>query len=159
MWEAAKFQFLVAISIFVAIVPEGLPIILVTTLAIGMRNMARHKAIIRRMKAVETLGSTTVICTDKTGTLTKNQMTVRRLMLPEKTFGITGEGFLPEGPLLSMIRNCRMMRCLNFKETSDLDWQHHVFHYVITLKSLRLMVNGQQLVTLQTALVQYWATK
>ena len=99
MWEAAKFQFLVAISIFVAIVPEGLPIILVTTLAIGMRNMARHKAIIRRMKAVETLGSTTVICTDKTGTLTKNQMTVRRLMLPEKTFGITGEGFLPEGTL------------------------------------------------------------
>ena len=61
--------------------------------------MARHKAIIRRMKAVETLGSTTVICTDKTGTLTKNQMTVRRLMLPEKTFGITGEGFLPEGTL------------------------------------------------------------
>ena len=99
LWEAAKFQFLVAISIFVAIVPEGLPIILVTTLAIGMRNMARHKAIIRRMKAVETLGSTTVICTDKTGTLTKNQMTVRRLMLPEKTFGITGEGFLPEGAL------------------------------------------------------------
>ena len=86
LWKEAKFQFLVAIAIFVAIVPEGLPIILVTTLAIGMRNMARHKAIIRRMKAVETLGSTTVICTDKTGTLTKNQMTVRRLMLPEKTF-------------------------------------------------------------------------
>ena len=63
--EGSQIQFLVAIAIFVAIVPEGLPIILVTTLAIGMRNMARHKAIIRRMKAVETLGSTTVICTDK----------------------------------------------------------------------------------------------
>ena len=99
LWKEAKFQFLVAIAIFVAIVPEGLPIILVTTLAIGMRNMARHKAIIRRMKAVETLGSTTVICTDKTGTLTKNQMTVRQLMLPDRTFGITGEGFLPEGTL------------------------------------------------------------
>ncbi len=99
LWKEAKFQFLVAIAIFVAIVPEGLPIILVTTLAIGMRNMARHKAIIRRMKAVETLGSTTVICTDKTGTLTKNQMTVRQLMLPDKTYGITGEGFLPEGTL------------------------------------------------------------
>ena len=99
LWKEAKFQFLVAIAIFVAIVPEGLPIILVTTLAIGMRNMARHKAIIRRMKAVETLGSTTVICTDKTGTLTKNQMTVRQLMLPERTFGITGEGFTPEGTL------------------------------------------------------------
>ena len=101
LWTEAKFQFLVAIAIFVAIVPEGLPIILVTTLAIGMRNMARHKAIIRRMKAVETLGSTTVICTDKTGTLTKNQMTVRQLMLPGKVFGITGEGFLPEGTLTS----------------------------------------------------------
>ncbi|RJV01566.1 MAG: HAD family hydrolase [Candidatus Poseidoniales archaeon] len=99
LWKEAKFQLLVAIAIFVAIVPEGLPIILVTTLAIGMRNMARHKAIIRRMKAVETLGSTTVICTDKTGTLTKNQMTVRRLMLPTKTFGISGEGFTPEGKL------------------------------------------------------------
>lgn len=99
LWEEAKKQFLIAISIFIAIVPEGLPIILVTTLAIGMRNMARHKAIVRRMKAVETLGSTTVICTDKTGTLTKNQMTVRTLMLPDKTFGVSGEGFTPIGRL------------------------------------------------------------
>ena len=99
LWQEAKAQLLVAIAIFVAIVPEGLPIILVTTLAIGMRNMARHKAIIRRMKAVETLGSTTVICTDKTGTLTKNQMTVRRLMMPQASYGITGEGFEPVGTL------------------------------------------------------------
>ena len=99
LWKEAKAQLLVAIAIFVAIVPEGLPIILVTTLAIGMRNMARHKAIIRRMKAVETLGSTTVICTDKTGTLTKNQMTVRRLMMPQASYDITGEGFEPVGTL------------------------------------------------------------
>ncbi len=114
LWKEAKFQFLVAIAIFVAIVPEGLPIILVTTLAIGMRNMARHKAIIRRMKAVETLGSTTVICTDKTGTLTKNQMTVRQLMLPDRTYGITGEGFLPEGTLTLDGRE------LNDEEMSDM---------------------------------------
>jgi Ca2+-transporting ATPase len=100
LWEAAKAQLLVAIAIFVAIVPEGLPIILVTTLAIGMRNMARHKAIIRRMKAVETLGSTTVICTDKTGTLTKNQMTVRHFMLPNREFEVSGEGFQPVGALV-----------------------------------------------------------
>lgn len=100
LWAAAKAQLLVAIAIFVAIVPEGLPIILVTTLAIGMRNMARHKAIIRRMKAVETLGSTTVICTDKTGTLTKNQMTVRHLMLPNREFEVSGEGFQPVGTLV-----------------------------------------------------------
>jgi len=92
-------QFTVAIAIFVAIVPEGLPIILVITLALGMRNMANHRAIIRRMKAVETLGSTTVICSDKTGTLTKNEMTARELLTPLGRFDITGEGFRPIGNL------------------------------------------------------------
>ena len=98
--EVAVAQFIVAIAIFVAIVPEGLPIILVITLSLGMRNMARHKAIIRRMKAVETLGSTTVICSDKTGTLTKNQMTVRQIYTLERDFGVTGEGFEPNGNLV-----------------------------------------------------------
>ena len=98
--EVAVAQFIVAIAIFVAIVPEGLPIILVITLSLGMRNMARHKAIIRRMKAVETLGSTTVICSDKTGTLTKNQMTVRQIHTLDRDFGVTGEGFQPNGHLV-----------------------------------------------------------
>ena len=98
--EAAVDQFIIAIAIFVAIVPEGLPIILVITLALGMRNMAKHKAIIRRMKAVETLGSTTVICSDKTGTLTKNQMTARQISTTEGNFQITGEGFKPKGEVL-----------------------------------------------------------
>jgi P-type Ca2+ transporter type 2C len=88
-------QFIVAIAIFVAIVPEGLPIILVITLALGMRNMARHKAIVRRMKAVETLGSTTIICSDKTGTLTKNEMTVKRFFTLDSEYYVTGEGFDP----------------------------------------------------------------
>ncbi|MDG1554699.1 MAG: HAD-IC family P-type ATPase [Candidatus Poseidoniaceae archaeon] len=99
LWEVAVDQFIIAIAIFVAIVPEGLPIILVITLALGMRNMARHKAIIRRMKAVETLGSTTVICSDKTGTLTKNQMTVRQFSSTYGTFTVSGEGFKPVGNL------------------------------------------------------------
>ena len=100
IWDAALEQFMVAVAIFVAIVPEGLPIILVITLALGMRNMARHKAIIRRMKAVETLGSTTVICSDKTGTLTKNQMTARQISTSFGTFNISGNGFKPEGTLM-----------------------------------------------------------
>ncbi|DAC07572.1 MAG TPA: HAD family hydrolase, partial [Candidatus Poseidoniales archaeon] len=98
--EVVVQQFIVAIAIFVAIVPEGLPIILVITLSLGMRNMARHKAIIRRMKAVETLGSTTVICSDKTGTLTKNEMTVRQLHTVDGYYGVTGDGFSPKGTLV-----------------------------------------------------------
>lgn len=92
-------QFIVAIAIFVAIVPEGLPIILIITLSLGMRNMARHRAIIRQMKAVETLGSTTVICSDKTGTLTTNQMTVKALATFHESFEVGGEGYKPTGSL------------------------------------------------------------
>ena len=95
MYEVIAEQFLVAVTIFVAIVPEGLPIILVVALAMGMRNMARQKAIVRRMKAVETLGSTTIICTDKTGTLTRNEMTVRALLINGESYGVSGTGFNP----------------------------------------------------------------
>ena len=95
LYEVIAEQFLISVAIFVAIVPEGLPIILVITLAMGMRNMARQKAIVRRLKAVETLGSTTIICTDKTGTLTRNEMTARAFLINGDSYGVSGHGFDP----------------------------------------------------------------
>ncbi len=91
---------LVALALAVASVPQGLPLIMTITLAFGMRRMAQHNAIIRKMLAVETLGSTTVICTDKTGTLTKNEMTAERMFVSGRTFEISGSGYMPEGEFL-----------------------------------------------------------
>lgn len=92
---------LISIALAVAAVPEGLPLTMTITLANGMRHMAQHNAIIRRMLGVETLGSTTVICTDKTGTLTRNEMTVRKIILPGREIYVTGKGYEPIGELLS----------------------------------------------------------
>jgi len=92
--------FMIAIAMAVAIIPEGLPIVVTITLAIGVQRMARRNAIIRRLPAVETLGSATVICTDKTGTLTRNEMTVRRIWVPGAELEVTGTGYSPQGSLL-----------------------------------------------------------
>ncbi|MBA4343335.1 MAG: haloacid dehalogenase [Methylibium sp.] len=89
---------MVAISQMVSMVPEGLPVAMTIALAVGMQRMAGRGAIIRRLSAVETLGSTTVICTDKTGTLTRNEMTGVALWLPDSsTFTVSGIGYAPSG--------------------------------------------------------------
>ncbi|MFP4457223.1 MAG: cation-translocating P-type ATPase [Clostridia bacterium] len=86
-----------AIALAIAAVPEGLPAVATITLAVGMKQMAKKKAILKSLPAVETLGSTTVICTDKTGTLTESQMTLKQIILPDRDIEVSGTGYKPEG--------------------------------------------------------------
>ncbi len=93
-------MFLASVGLAVALIPEGLPAILTITLTVGVRRMARRQAIIRRLPAVETLGAVTVICSDKTGTLTKNEMTLTRIALPTGQVEVEGAGYDPHGDFL-----------------------------------------------------------
>ena len=110
-------MFLMCVALAVSAIPEGLPAVMTITLALGVQRMARLNAIVRRLPAVETLGSVTVICSDKTGTLTKNEMTVQTVVTPDRLFEVTGTGYFPAG---EFYLNHHMVEVYKYPELEEL---------------------------------------
>ena len=110
-------MFMMCVALAVSAIPEGLPAVMTITLALGVQRMARLNAIVRRLPSVETLGSVTVICSDKTGTLTKNEMTVQTVVTPDRFFEVTGTGYFPAG---EFYLDHHMVESFNYPELEEL---------------------------------------
>lgn len=121
---------MIVVALSVGVVPEGLPAVITITLAIGVQRMARRNAVVRRLPAVETLGAVSVICSDKTGTLTKNEMTARRIATAERECLVAGSGYAPDGsigevgeslspPEMELVRSALLCNDAQLVETGD----------------------------------------
>jgi Ca2+-transporting ATPase len=124
------------VALAVAVVPEALPAVVTISLALGVKRMAKRNALVRRLPAVETLGSTSVICSDKTGTLTRDQMTARRVFVDEETVDVSGSGYEPQGafsvngsqvepsePLLQLLRAAALASDASLQRDAGGKWQ------------------------------------
>lgn len=159
--------FMVVIGLTVAAIPEGLPAILTITLAVGVQRMARRKAVIRRMPAIETLGAVSVICSDKTGTLTRNEMMVSAVACASAVFQVSGQGYLPEGQLSAATAEqeppeaVAAQIALICSLCNDAQWQHQGEHISINGDPMEaaLLVLSHKLGFLHTELQQQWSRR